>query len=187
MAYTNSVETGPSRLAAGTTFTSRPDVGGHRDRRVRSWPPRSTTAGSRRSPGRSMPSSSDCSSLTLAIGNGVGGSVALGRDRSADVPVQRARQDPDDRRAGQLPRRRARPSSTPCPRSSGPACSSGRRWPWSCSSPTSARRSCSRRSWPGMLCMSGASLRWLGALAAGVAAMSRSRGRTSCATTRRPG
>ena len=44
-------------------------------------------------------SSSACWSLTLAIGNGVGGAVALGRARPVHVPVQRARQDPDDRRA----------------------------------------------------------------------------------------
>ena len=41
--------------------------------------------------------------LTLAIGDGVGGSARWVVDRAADVPVQRDRQDPDDHRAGQLP------------------------------------------------------------------------------------
>ena len=96
---------------------------------------------------------------------------ALGHDRPADLPVQRDRQDPDDHRPRQLPRRRARASSTRSRRSSAPACSSARRSSSSCSSPTSGRRSSSAAILAGMLWMSGASLRWLAVLAVGVVAM----------------
>ena len=46
--------------------------------------------------------------LSLVIGTGVGGIGPLDRDRTAPVPVQRARQDPDDHRPGQLPGRAPR-------------------------------------------------------------------------------
>ncbi len=57
--------------------------------------------------------------LTLAIGDGVGGSARWVDARPADVPVQRARQDPDDHRPRELPRRPARHARLARRRSSG--------------------------------------------------------------------
>ena len=99
--------------------------------------------------------------LTLAIGDGVGGSARWVVDRAADLPVQRARQDPDDHRPGELPGGAAGPARL--------AAVDPRRLPagrsaagsWSCSSRTSGPRSSSRRSSPGCSgCRAPASAGW---------------------------
>ena len=96
---------------------------------------------------------------------------ALGLDRAVlPVPVQRARQDPDDRGAGELP---GQPAEEPeldlddprrlRPDRCRPGCSC-------CSSRTSGRRSCSPRSWPGCCSCPERALRWLAVLAAAIIA-----------------
>ena len=60
MAYTNSVEDGKLTARGADDLHARPDVGRDRGRRVHRSRPRSTTAGSRRSRGRSTSSSSVC-------------------------------------------------------------------------------------------------------------------------------
>ena len=171
MAYTNSVEDGDVPLEAGTTFSRGPHVGRHRRRRRSSSRPPSTIAGSRPWPGRST-----ALQLGLLVADPrdrrrrrrVG---PLDLDRAAHLPVQRDRQDPHDHRAGQLPGGARRQARFARARSWARACSSGRRSSSSCSSPTSGRRSSSAAILAGMLWMSGASLRWLAVLAAGVVAM----------------
>ena len=108
MAYTNSVEAGQAVLANGTRLLAGADVVGPRDRRLPRRRPRSTTGGSRRSPGRSTCVNVGLLVLTLAIGDGVGGSarwVTLGPltfqfselakilmiDRPGDLPRATAR------------------------------------------------------------------------------------------------
>ena len=148
MAYTNSVEDGSRPLEAEHDFSRGPDVGRHRRRRLH-------RRDGLRLPLAEDPRLADLRPPARAPGPHPGHRRrgrrlgALGRRRAAHLPVQRDRQDPDDHRAGQLPGRARRASSIRSRRSSAPACSSGRRSCWSCSSRTSGPRSSSARSWPG--------------------------------------
>ena len=148
MAYTNSVEQGVGPARGRHDVHPRPDVGRHRRRRLR---PRDGL----RLPLAPDPCLADLRPPARPARPDPGDRqrrrrlVALGHDRPADLPVQRDRQDPDDHRPRRATWRRGRAGSTPCRRSSAPACSSGRRSPSSCSSPTSGRRSSSARSSPG--------------------------------------
>ena len=110
MAYTNSVEQGQAVLSSGTTFVRGLMWTGialiafvDRDR-VRLQVAQDLRLAALR-----------CVQLgllvvTLAIGHGVGGVVALDLHRAVRLPVQRARQDPDDRRPRELPRRAPGPA-----------------------------------------------------------------------------
>ena len=114
MAYTNSVESGSTPLEAGTDVHPRPDVGRHRRRRLHRSPPRSTTAGSRPWPGRSTRLQLGLLVLTLADRRRRRRIRSLDRVRPVHVPVQRAREDPDDHRAGPTTSRAARAGSIHC-------------------------------------------------------------------------
>ena len=148
MAYTQQRQRGHALLEAGSVVHARPDVGGASPSSSSSSRRPSTTTGSRPSPGRSTASSSGLLVLTLAIGDGRRRRVAVGPDRATAVPVQRDRQDPDDRRARELPRAAGRASSIALDDRRCRACSSARRSCWCCSSRTSGRRWSSARSWP---------------------------------------
>ena len=112
MAYSNTASTVATIARRRLDLPARPDVGGDRARRVhRRHGLRLPLAQDLRV--AALPaSSSGLLVVTLAIGTGVGGVVALGLDRAAPVPVQRDRQDPDDRRPRELPRRARRAGST---------------------------------------------------------------------------
>ena len=179
MAYTNSLEGG------GIDLQPRPDVGGHRRRRVH------------RRDGLRLPLAQDPGLAHLrhpdrSAGRDPGGRRwrrrirALDLDRSARFPVQRDRQDPHDHRACQLP-----VGARGAPRLAVPdhrclPAGGSRRLLLVMLQPDLGTSLVFGAILAGMLWMSGASLRWLTALAVAVSRWSRSRGRTCCATTRRP-
>ena len=86
---------------------------------------------------------------------------ALGLDRPADVPVQRDRQDPDDRRARELPRGARRASSTRCRSILGACLLVGPPLVLVMLQPDLGTSLVFGAILAGMLFMSGASLRWL--------------------------
>ena len=115
MAYTNSVEQGVVPLEAGTTFTRglmwaaiAVVVFVHRDGLRLPLAPDACLADLRPPDRPARPDPGDRQRRRQL--------VALGHDRSADLPVQRDRQDPDDHRARQLPGGAGRAGSTPCRR-----------------------------------------------------------------------
>ena len=108
MAYTNSIEAGSLPFEAGTTFSRGlmwaviavvvyvlATAFDYRWLRTLAWPIYALQLG--------------LLVLTLAIGSGVGEHLAMGHRRAPDLPVQRDRQDPDDRRPGRLSLGEARP------------------------------------------------------------------------------
>ena len=107
--------------------------------------------------------------LTLAIGTRRRRRGPLGLDRPVRLPVQRAREDPDDRRPGELPRRpQGRLGSLPS--ILGACVLVGPPWLLVMLQPDLGTSLVFVAILAGMLFMSGASLRWLGALAARVLA-----------------
>ena len=129
MAYTNSVENGSTPLEAGTTFTRGLMWAGiaavtfilatafdYRWLRTLSWPVYALQLGLLLADARDRRRHRRLR--------------ALDHRRSAHVPVQRARQDPHDHRARELAGRAEAAGSIRSPRSSAPASSSRRRWPW---------------------------------------------------------